>query len=977
MGSLSNLYISQSYTSLVHLGSDGPITSQPVNQFVDLQDGLGNSLNIGLNGQGDVNIGGILSASNIPSDIATQAELNAYTQSTNIRLNNIELTTASLNSSVSQLNTFTASQNTKNSTLASYTGSNDTKWSNLGAQSGSFVTESETGSFARVDITNTFTQPQIITAAITASAAKISNLNYPTVDNGAKSFIQTDGAGNLTLEYVDTIFETFYAGESVPKGTPLYFSGSQGANPIARAADASNPNKMPVIVIANQALTAGQVYEGVVLGLIEGIDLTGYTAGQTIYAAEGGGWSASLPSGSNSITQVLGIVTKGGNGGKGLVLNPGPAQLPGLQTGYVWVGNGSNRPVTVATSSFIDDIPLTSLNQFTQSAQAQINSLINATSSYATNSDLTNLSASLTVTDQFLQAQIDALDPTGSAASVASLNAFTASQEIKNTTLASVTQSLFTSTSLSLITASFDNGTRNLTFTKGDTSTFNVNIPDVSGSTINTGSFATTGSNTFIGNQIISGTFIQSGSNSISADPIGQGVGTWIKNRVLISDVPGGPAPRFFISGSDGAFTEFGRGFTNQDTRKVPGLGASIFTYGPIDSNGTNTVAVANDDYSIDVELQMFANSSSIGLADWDNASAFNYIPFMTLTPNNGDNPAPQFKRSVGITGSLDITSTFTASLQQGYVWVGDASGKTTAVATSSFIDAIPLTSLNAFTASQEIKNTTLENVTASLQAYTASQQLLNGTFATTGSNTFIGNQTITGSVFVSASNSIQIGVDTTGISSFNKNSHNINTTKVAGIDAFTQLYASTGSKAAMYMGVYDDPNFNTDVEFAILTDANGTTFNDWDNGVTFGYIPFMSLAPNTGNNPAPRFTRSLEITGSLTVTGSAKGNVQVLTISSNTASIDLSKANYFTLTLPTSSTTHFTATNVQPGISATLVLTTGTGGTGTTASFSSTFLQPSGSAYTVTSGSAKRDVLSFVAVDSTNLFVVSTKNMI
>ena len=49
-------------------------------------------------------------------------------------------------------------------------------------------------------------------------------------------------------------------------------------------------------------------------------------------------------------------------------------------------------------------------------------------------------------------------------------------------------------TASSLITASFDNGTRNLTFTKGNNTTFNVNIPDVSGSTINTGSFVTTSS---------------------------------------------------------------------------------------------------------------------------------------------------------------------------------------------------------------------------------------------------------------------------------------------------------------------------------------------------------------------------------------------------------------------------------------------------------------------------------------------------
>jgi hypothetical protein len=38
-----------------------------------------------------------------------------------------------------------------------------------------------------------------------------------------------------------------------------------------------------------------------------------------------------------------------------------------------------------------------------------------------------------------------------------------------------------------LTTASFDNGTRNLTFTKGDSSTFAVNIPDVSGSVLPSG----------------------------------------------------------------------------------------------------------------------------------------------------------------------------------------------------------------------------------------------------------------------------------------------------------------------------------------------------------------------------------------------------------------------------------------------------------------------------------------------------------
>ena len=146
-------------------------------------------------------------------------------------------------------------------------------------------------------------------------------------------------------------------------------------------------------------------------------------------------------------------------------------------------------------------------NSYTQSNDNRVTSLINATASYAN-------SASVAAVDSAQQSQID------------SLIAATASY---------VTE---TESGSFLITASFDNGTRNLTFTKGDTTTFAVNIPDVSGSAGNfvttssfnaytssndqrvssleavTSSFATTGSNTFTGNQIINANLYVSSSNT-------------------------------------------------------------------------------------------------------------------------------------------------------------------------------------------------------------------------------------------------------------------------------------------------------------------------------------------------------------------------------------------------------------------------------------------------------------------------------
>jgi hypothetical protein len=186
-----------------------------------------------------------------------------------------------------------------------------------------------------------------VTTSLTASG-----LNYPAADNGEESFIQTNGNGTLTLQYVKTIYEEIVNGEStqLEKGTPVYVSGSQGAASVVYRADASNPTKMPVVYISADTLSAGQSGRGIALGLIKGVDTTGYPAGTEIYLAAGGGWTSTRPTGS-AIVQILGYVTKEGNGGQGVILNPGPVLLPNLTSGSIWVGNNSSIPTSIATAS--------------------------------------------------------------------------------------------------------------------------------------------------------------------------------------------------------------------------------------------------------------------------------------------------------------------------------------------------------------------------------------------------------------------------------------------------------------------------------------------------------------------------------------------------------------------------------------------------------------------------------------------------
>ena len=93
---------------------------------------------------------------------------------------------------------------------------------------------------------------------------------------------------------------------------------------------------------------------------------------------------------------------------------------------------------------------------------------------------------------------------------------------------------------------------------------------------------------------------------------------------------------------------------------------------------------------------------------------------------------------TLGITGNINASSTLTASLQEGYTWVGNGSNISTLVATSSFGSG---GSINT------------------------------GSFATTGSNTFRGDQIITGSITLAGSQFVSVGGVNGNQVSFNSSS--------------------------------------------------------------------------------------------------------------------------------------------------------------------------------------------------------------
>lgn len=271
-------------------------------------------------------------------------------------------------------------------------------------------------------------------------------------------------------------------------------------------------------------------------------------------------------------------------------------------------------------------------------------------------------------------------------------------------------------TASSLITASFASQT--MTFTKGDGSTFGVYIPDQSGST---GNFATTGSNTFNGNQTINGNLDV--SNTIS------GSGAIYGQTLSIPDSIFGGNIRF-LSGSGGsdfyniqlvpgagdiAFSRNGASNTKTFTLAGSAGANTTFQNNPVQFLGT--VSSVQFNQPIQIQNGINTNVEITGSLNVSNIAQSNIA-------GTGSNT---FTGNQTISGNVDIQNALSASLPQGYVWVGDASNRTVVAATSSFGGG---SSINT------------------------------GSFATTGSNNFFGSQTIitTASVIVAADNGISIG---------------------------------------------------------------------------------------------------------------------------------------------------------------------------------------------------------------------------
>jgi cytoskeletal protein CcmA (bactofilin family) len=152
----------------------------------------------------------------------------------------------------------------------------------------------------------------------------------------------------------------------------------------------------------------------------------------------------------------------------------------------------------------------------------------------------------------------------------------------------------------------------------------------------------------------------------------------------------------------------------------------------------------------------------------------------------------------------------------------------------------------------------------------------------------------------------------------------------------------------------------------SVAVTTNG--LNDRINTLTSFTGSYATTGSNTFNGNQT-INGTLLVSSSMVYSGSVRGQVFPITISSNTASIDCSKGNFFTLSLP-SGTTRLEATNVLPGETLSLRIFNETTASVVTTGTSVKF--PTGFTYVPTAISSSTDIITFLSFDNSSIFAVA-----
>jgi hypothetical protein len=231
---------------------------------------------------------------------------------------------------------------------------------------GSLTYSSSTGAFSFTQVTDadvrgllSATTATGVTYASSTGVIALANIPNSSLTNSSISFEDARGTttsvslgGSYEVKEAQNVVELVrnQTGSTIAKGTPVAIVGFNGGNgrPLVAPADANDPTRMPCIGLVAEQLVNNSNGAVIATGVSVGFDTSSFTAGDILYiGTTPGSLVTAPPTGESSQIQNIGKVTVAASNGRILVLSAGRSNsTPNLDSGKIFIGNGSNQAVT-------------------------------------------------------------------------------------------------------------------------------------------------------------------------------------------------------------------------------------------------------------------------------------------------------------------------------------------------------------------------------------------------------------------------------------------------------------------------------------------------------------------------------------------------------------------------------------------------------------------------------------------------------
>jgi hypothetical protein len=417
--------------------------------------------------------------------------------------------------------------------------------------------------------------------------------------------------------------------------------------------------------------------------------------------------------------------------------------------------------------------------------------------------------------------------------------------------------------------------------------------------------------------------------------------------------------------------------FPNNNAGAITPTALRNFNTNMIDSNVNQTEYNTNSG-SWNVSI---SNLNTFTASQQPTFNALNSFTASQLTINTGVNSFTQSANS-----SISQINQATASLQNftssinDIIVNGNVIGQSTRFFFNGYVSSSIIQNVNGPIASITILADQTFTPTASFNAYTSSTNTFTASAKTSISainsftasqNSFNASATASLIELLNFSSSLDVTYATDAQLAYSASVLQANIDTKVFTSSFNDYTQSVNNTIATLATTASFNNLSSSVSGTIS--ALSTSIQITDNAQTDRINTLSSFTGSYATTGSNLFNGNETITGSITITGSAYGNVFSASIVSSTASIDLSVANFFTLSLPNGVNTRINITNPKPGTTAILEITNN--GIAT-ASFNADVKQQRFNNYEPTSGSAV-DLLSIISLSTSSIYVANSLNFV